>query len=136
MSECKFDLKFNNEEDWKHDCRYAIFYPWQFRKDNFEDGWKRVSIDKCLLDEVVVLWEHGIKTAGNCCGHGKDEPVIWVYDEFIPRMKELGYEVWPHYDGSGREDGFLAKTIVPKNGYTQKKTYYEYEEKDKNEGGL
>jgi len=32
--------------------------------------YKYVNIDKCLIHEIINLWEQGIKTTGCCCGHG------------------------------------------------------------------
>lgn len=53
---------------------------------------KTVSIDRCLLYEVSLLWERGIKTTGCCCGHGKAPAYISVKEEFTDVMKRLGYK--------------------------------------------
>ena len=72
---------------------------------------KTVAIDKCLLSEVVGLWEKGIKTTGCCCGHGKkDMAFIGVKEEYIPVMKELGYKVYFNECRPGDEDSFVPKT--------------------------
>jgi hypothetical protein len=64
------------------------------------------------LPEILRLWELGIKTCGCCCGHGKQTPFIEVKEEYIPKMKELGYVVQPNECRSGDEDGFVPKTIL------------------------
>jgi hypothetical protein len=70
-----------------------------------------VSIDKCLIHEVIDLWEKGIKTTGCCCGHGRRElAFIGVAKEFIPRMKEMGYQVQFNPSRPDDEDSFVPKT--------------------------
>lgn len=87
-------------------CSYAIYLPYKL-----SDGEnKRAAIDKCLLPEIISLWEQGIKTTGNCCGHGLLEPFIGVIPDHIEKMKQLGYEVQPNEFNPGAEDGFVPKT--------------------------
>lgn len=68
-------------------------------------------IDACLVLEVASLWKQGIKTTGCCCGHNKTVGYIGVTEEFIPRMKELGYVVRPNELYPEREDGFVPKSV-------------------------
>lgn len=105
---CK-DIKFGTGE-----CAYAIYLPWEVKFD-WEDESKRepmcVSIDKCLLPEIIQLWERGIKTTGCCCGHGNtDMSFIGVRFEDIEKMKELGYEVYFNHYRPNDEDSFIPKT--------------------------
>lgn len=98
-------------------CAYAIYLPWKV-KFHWEDESQRrpkcVWIDKCLLPEILKLWEMGIKTTGCCCGHGhKSKAFIGVQDEYIPKMKELGYKV------GFNEDSFIPKTEL---NYGESKT--------------
>ena len=101
---CK-DVPFGTGE-----CAYNIHLPW------LVDGKaKMVNIDKCLLPEILSLWEQGIKTTGCCCGHDKtsmEEPFIGVEFEYIDKMKSLGYKVWPNKHRPGDEDSFYPKTIL------------------------
>ena len=94
-------------------CAYAIYLPWK-AKFNWEDESKRVpkcvSIDKCLLPEIINLWELGIKTTGCCCGHNKLKPFINVAPEYIEKMKSLGYKVQFNPHNPDREDTFFPKT--------------------------
>lgn len=95
-------------------CAYAIYLPWKAKFD-WEDESKRepkcVSIDKCLLSEILKLWELGIKTTGCCCGHGDStKAFIGVSDESIPTMKELGYHVFYNSCRPNDEDSFKPKT--------------------------
>jgi hypothetical protein len=71
----------------------------------------RVSIDKCLVDEIKHLWSLGIKTTGCCCGHNIVPPYIGVTDDCIPKMKELGYKVTHNPKRPESEDSFLPKSI-------------------------
>lgn len=55
-----------------------------------------ISFDACLAKELFWLWDMGIETVGSCCGKhiNSDKNVasyIQVKDEYIDKMKELGY---------------------------------------------
>jgi hypothetical protein len=56
--------------------------------------WKRdfISVDRCLLDELCLLWSLEIVTNGCCCGHNQREGYIGVWPEHIEIMQELGYK--------------------------------------------
>lgn len=69
------------------------------------------SIDKCLLPEILKLWEMGIKTTGCCCGHGKKGAFIGVDFDDIQKMKNLGYKVYHNECRSNDEDSFIPKTV-------------------------
>lgn len=87
-------------------CAYNIDVPWRV-----DGGAKKVSIDKCLLREVQLLWEMGIKTTGCCCGHGNYElAFIGVKEEHIATMKALGYVARRNPYRPGDEDSFVPKT--------------------------
>ena len=91
-----------------YDCAYNIMPP--FKCGTFEE-FRYVAVDKCLMREVLDLWEMGIRTTGCCCGHGKPEKAfIGVRFEDIDRMKELGYKVAYNSCRPGDEDSFIPKT--------------------------
>ena len=71
---------------------------------------KFVNIDKCLLPEILTLWERGIKTTGCCCGHNRAVPYIGVEFEYIDKMKEMGYKVQYNPCRPTDEDTFYPKT--------------------------
>jgi len=52
---------------------------------------KTICIDKCLEEEIKLLWSFGIITHGSCCGHNIGEPMINVADCSIANMESLGY---------------------------------------------
>ncbi len=96
-----------------YECCYHIYLPWRCKYpwENDEDKKpKVVSIDKCLLPEILDLWEHGIKTTGCCCGHGNGEPYIGVDSDDIQKMKDLGYMVRYNECRIEDEDSFIPKT--------------------------
>lgn len=96
-----------------YQCAYNVYVPWLCKlpyEDDAEKKPKLVSIDKCLLTEVVCLWEMGIKTTGCCCGHGKSEPFISVDESNIQKMKDLGYQVQYNKCRPNDEDMFYPKT--------------------------
>lgn len=90
-------------------CAYNIMPPFRC---GFGMDFHNVNIDKCLLPEVLLLWEKGIRTTGCCCGHGRHAPYIGVDPEDIPRMKELGYQVADNPCRPGAEDSFFPKTVL------------------------
>lgn len=102
--QCK-DIEFGTG-----DCAYNVHLPW------LVDGKaKMVNIDKCLLPEIIHLWELGIKTTGCCCGHGKtdmQEPFIGVEFAYIDKMLELGYKVCPNKYRPRDRDSFYPKTVL------------------------
>lgn len=63
-------------------------------------------LDRCVAEEVMILWQLGITTTGCCCGHGTVAPFIGVEDEDIPRMKAMGYQVMFNRSRTGDEDTF------------------------------
>mgnify|MGYP000951950838 CR=1 FL=1 len=96
-----------------YDCAYNIMLPYLI-KDPCEPDRKSfpktIAVDKCLLPEILSLWEQGIKTTGCCCGHGHlDKAFIGVKNEHIPRMKKLGYCVYSNSCRPGDEDSFVPK---------------------------
>ena len=102
-----FEKKFN--------CLKITLYPQKgFLKCNTSDEEKtEVTVDACLADEILELWNQGIHTTGCCCGHGKILGFIGVIDEDIPKMKELGYNQYIYNfitGGPSRGDAFVPKT--------------------------
>lgn len=97
-----------------YDCAYNIMLPYYVTDPTdktHKKQTKMVSIDKCLLPEILLLWEAGIKTTGCCCGHGDHSMAfIGVKDECIQKMKDLGYEVYFNECRPGAEDSFVPKT--------------------------
>lgn len=75
---------------------------------------KEVCIDRCLIDEIKILWNMGIETTGCCCGHGKYIPFIGVKEEYIESMVEFGYIIQINLSGVDnldRMDSFYPKSI-------------------------
>jgi|WetSurMetagenome_2_1015567.scaffolds.fasta_scaffold285699_2 hypothetical protein len=65
---------------------------------------KIVSIDKCIYNEVINLWEFGIETIESCCGHCRTNGYIAVKKEYISRMEKLNYI---HQDSIGKYNGIF-----------------------------
>lgn len=98
-----------------YECCYHITLPWLCKYPWEDDDMKEpmtVSIDKCLLPEILELWEIGIKTTGCCCGHGKHDAFIGVDFDDIQKMKDLGYEVYHNECRPNDEDSFIPKTVL------------------------
>jgi len=51
-----------------------------------------ICVDRCIVDQVVELWEAGIRTYGSCCGHNKTEGFINVGEEDYEKALLLGFE--------------------------------------------
>jgi len=80
MCNCK------NIEMGSYDNSYAIQKP--FGRKNF------INVDKCIIREILDLWEAGIETAGCCCGHNKVKPMINVSKSHHDKMIELNYKFY------------------------------------------
>lgn len=93
-----------------YDCAYNIMLPYLVSDGSDKMEPKTVAVDKCLLPEILKLWEAGIKTTGCCCGHGRNQPFIGVREEYIPQMKDLGYVVVHNSCRPDDEDSFAPKT--------------------------
>ena len=76
---------------------------------------KKVYIDNHLVEEIKYLWKyHGIETIASCSGHREYPPTIIVSKKSIPKMVEIGYQVWINpscNEGFARYDGFYAKFV-------------------------
>lgn len=93
-----------------YNCSYNIMPPFRC---GFGNEFKYVAVDKCLIKEIIDLWEQGIRTTGCCCGHGEKEfAYIGVVFEDIPKMKQLGYEVFFNKERPNDEDSFIPKTKI------------------------
>lgn len=42
---------------------------------------KVIRVDKCLIPDILGLWDIGFETLGSCCGHGKYPKTIVVRDD-------------------------------------------------------
>ncbi len=82
-----------------------------YRNDGTGDLRKTVSIDACLVSEILDLWRKGIRTTGCCCGHNQEPPFIGVMDSHIQEMKNMGYKVAPNPMDAAREDSFYPKSL-------------------------
>lgn len=93
-----------------YECAYNIMPPF---KCGFSNEFKYVAVDKCLIKEIIDLWEQGIHTTGCCCGHGDaSKAFIGVDFEDIDKMKALGYKVHFNSCRPEDEDSFVPKTIL------------------------
>ena len=109
------------------DCSYHIFLP--YPNEKLVDGkleFKCVDIDKCLLSEVVGLWELGIKTTGCCCGHKKSEPFISVRKEYGGIMLHLGYEIQHNMPSCDINCYFVPKSKLYKSFFEFNLTHYKF----------
>lgn len=70
-----------------------------------------ITVDRCLVDEVLELWDLGITTTGCCCGHNKLPGYIGVIDEDIQKMISLGYANVLNTTNPQRKDSFSPKSI-------------------------
>ena len=96
-----------------YQCAYHIYVPWLCKLSYEDDSQKKpklVCVDKCLLPEILKLWEMGIKTTGCCCGHGRTAPYIGVDFVDIQKMKDFGYQVQYNPCRPDDEDSFVPKT--------------------------
>lgn len=111
---CGENMKCKDIEFGTYNCAYNIMLPWLVKDPLLPNNPPKpymAAVDKCLLPEILCLWEMGIKTTGCCCGHGKQElAFIGVTPEYIPRMKQLGYQVQFNECRPNDDDSFVPKT--------------------------
>lgn len=72
-------------------------------------------LDRCVVPELLALWEKGIETVCSCCGHGDDsEAYIRVKGEYAPLMLEMGYEPYEQHTCYFHKNSvsFRAKTVA------------------------
>lgn len=101
------NIKCRKSQIQDYRCQVCVKPPWKSSKE-----W--IGFDACLAKELFWLWDKGIITTGCCCGKHiddkKDMSYIGVEDEFIEKMKELGYTVRINETDKTREDEFIPKT--------------------------
>lgn len=71
------------------------------------------EIDNCILDELILLWIHGIMTIASCCGHNKINGSIIVDHPFIDWMKQHGYVE------SEKKNWFYPKSVPITNKFNE-----------------
>ena len=95
--------------------KIVLTTPPKLIKCNCSDEYKeQVRVDRCIANEILSLWEKGIRTMGCCCGHGRELGFIQVMDEDIDKMLQLGYVnyIYPNdFGGEKRKDAFIPKNI-------------------------
>ena len=52
---------------------------------------QKISIDRCISNQVKELWDNGIPTTGCCCGHNANLGYIGIYTEDLEKCNKLGY---------------------------------------------
>lgn len=67
-----------------------------------------ICVDKCIADQVIYLWEHGVKTYGSCCGHNKKQGFINVGEDFNKAVA-MGFEPYIFEGDEGRLDTVKVK---------------------------
>ena len=76
---------------------------------------KLITVDGCLWQEILYLWQKGIETIGCCCGHHEnlatDIGYIQVQENCIQKMIDLGYTAYVNEFGNTI---FKPKTIIIK----------------------
>lgn len=71
-----------------------------------------ICVDRCLMNEIIFLWEHGIRTYGCCCGHNTGLACINIDEEDFVKALQLGYKKYHFPDEPNRDD-----TIIPMTTY-------------------
>lgn len=77
-----------------------------YKETNFN-----VSVDRCLVDEVNILHDKGIRTIGCCCGHAKAQGYIQVDPNDCKNMLTMGYEQLPVDVNGFGQWSFKPKTL-------------------------
>lgn len=128
-------MRCNEVKPGSYDCVYNIMPP--YKCGMLDKIYRYVNIDKCLIHEIIHLWEQGIKTTGCCCGHGDiTKAYIQVQKECILKMKELGYVEHFNINHPLADDYFIPKTVLASNFlYGEAKTNKVEEQKTEKQKG-
>lgn len=125
-------MKCEDIKPGSYDCAYNIMPPF---KCGFSNDFRYVAIDKCLIGEIIHLWEQGIHTTGCCCGHGDiNKAFIGVDFEDIPKMKAMGYKVYFNTCRPGDEDSFIPKTMLNYGKIQKGFNWWDENNGEKNDG--
>jgi len=78
--------------EWNHDkgmASNAVVVPLPDWCDTGKQN-RTVCIDKCILHIIIHLWNNGIETLSNCCGHDKGfgKPSIVFPSEYTKARME------------------------------------------------
>lgn len=101
MCQCK-NITFGSKECEKQKVILPTPKQWNCSKE-------AICIDPCVVDEIKILWQYGVRTYGCCCGHNITESMVNVDDKDIDFMIKLGY-VQNHIDKT-RKDTFRLRTV-------------------------
>lgn len=85
----------------------------EYVKNRAETGLSRngICVDGCIVDQVISLWEAGIKTYGSCCGHNTKQGFINVGKYFNDAVA-LGFEPYVFKDDKSRQDTVKTKPFT------------------------
>ena len=113
------EIDMDRAMEFEYHCRKKVLHPPKglITCNCAEEYKESVIVDECIADEIESLWNHGIKTTGCCCGHGRNLGFIQVRDECIEKMSELGYQNYIYeneFGGIKRKDAFIPKTTEHK----------------------
>lgn len=82
---------------------YAVMLEYRDRRKAKGLSENGISVDKCLVDEIVMLWKSDIITFGCCCGHGIKEGMINIKYNAIDKLIELGYDIFSIVDNGSTQ---------------------------------
>ncbi len=72
------------------------YYPCmrEYRDSRMSKGFppNGIAVDKCIANDVISLWQLGIRTFGSCCGHNKTQPYIDIHEEDFEQAVFYGWE--------------------------------------------
>jgi hypothetical protein len=90
----------------------------EYKKHRKEAGLSgEVYVDSCLGDEIMFLWNIGIKTGGCCCGHNLlDGFINSLHEEDSIKMKIFGYEVQFNPHNPKIDNTFYPKSVKKVGG--------------------
>lgn len=89
------------------------YYPcmYEYRDNRSKAGLPSngIQVDKCIVDQVVFLWENNIRTLGSCCGHNRTQGFINVYPEDYDKALSLGFKPY-QFEDINRKDTVKTKS--------------------------
>ena len=87
-------------------CKWGIDEMVTLCRPKLVSGRLTVPVDKCIAPLIQLLNDHGVRTIGCCCGHGKGPGFISFEDaEGFSREVLLETKAMQAEDGGENKDG-------------------------------
>jgi hypothetical protein len=107
MCKC-IDIEYGTYENTILLGYYPIMAEYQKNRIKAGLSGRGITVDRCIADQIIELWENDIRTYGSCCGHNKGRGYINVRESFDKAIS-LGWKKYTFKNDLTRCDTVLTK---------------------------